>query len=209
MYKVIGVVAVAFVLLAGVASASFVVQALGDPLCTDVNGSDPWTQDFIAMQTDPHGYMFDYVQVFIGPIDVSVNPTSGTQFDIIAPHTHTYNTVGWGPGRFDSPLLVAAWGADRHNQTFTLDFTGAPGDNLISHSLQFTVEAYNDGNWVATMFGEYYQTPKPSPQPPANTWIFTDGWQTGPPPTPEPLSMVMLGCLGAGMMGARKLRRRK
>lgn len=29
------------------------------------------------------------------------------------------------------------------------------------------------------------------------------------PPVPEPMSMVMLGCLGAGMFGARKLRRRK
>jgi hypothetical protein len=28
-------------------------------------------------------------------------------------------------------------------------------------------------------------------------------------PVPEPFSMMMLGCLGAGMLGARKLRRKQ
>jgi len=215
MYKMFGVAAVALVLLlAGAASATFVVEAVGDPVTT---GS--FTSAFTAFQvagdtglTDP----FDFLEIGI----VSGGPPNA-HFEFPPSTNFVSTTSGWHQV-FASPTLVAGMGpthtgapGDRVN--FSLNFT----DNLVDfdydHPLQVLVAAwlvagdFGTAEFVASMDGYFYHgMGGPVQNADANTWTFSaNDEDEGPPPVPEPVSMVMLGCLGAGMMGARRLRRRK
>jgi len=210
----IGALAVALVLVAGPASASFVVTAIDDPVVCTTQDPDPWTQEFIAEQTDPFANSYDLLamRILSGPV-----PATEFQLPPIGPHVHNYNLVssaspGWHEYSSTATLIVAV-GQATPRQTFSLDFSGAPAENTRLNPLRIVVDAYLNGHGVASMYGTYYLMSIPVPNNPphiVNTWIFTDaGLPPGPPPVPEPLSMVMLGCLGAGMAAARKLRGKK
>jgi hypothetical protein len=200
----IGLGVVLLTMLAGPASATFIMDVVGDPVvCGDV-APDPWTQSFVALQTDLNDNLFTYLQVLI----IS-GPTPATHFQLppISPHSAVYNTAasGWSQV-YSSATLVAAAGPATHDQQFSLDFSGLLSDNTQSHPLEFVVEAYSGDTWVSGMYVEYYSQTGQHP----NHWYFEDTIEpVGPPPVPEPFSMMMLGCLGAGMTVVRKLKRHK
>lgn len=123
------------------------------------------------------------------------------------------------------PVPYQPW-ADPYaiNYSAAADYSGAPGTvNLEYDDLQSTLGWSADHNFIEAYLSEDFLI-----------WGFTTyGWNLSdtvaltihwtescgndylevdinlPPGVPEPMSMVMLGCLGLGMLGARKAMRRR
>jgi len=176
----ISFVALALLLITGSASATL---AVGDPF-----DGDSWNQRIY----EDLGTTYDHWQMHI---------TSGaTLFEIPAFRNFTHG--GWTTGSSTPVKVGTKWVADtawadgpvsNHGDQVTLYFTGASSatfsftvQTYLGEVLNGTTQAYRTaGKWTFVKDG--------------NTW---EQWTT----VPEPISMVMLGCLGAGMFVARKLR---
>ncbi|MBI5093125.1 MAG: hypothetical protein HZB26_11885 [Candidatus Hydrogenedentes bacterium] len=125
------------------------------------------------------GWIDAFGQPNFGGTDLS-GPTStdGLQYGI-APWSQDRGTVPDGNSHVtDEPLI-------RNGVEFTFLF--APGMFSLD-------DISNVGFQYGTDVGEPFFPGTHTDNPP-------------PPPVPEPLTMVMLGCMGAGMLAARRLRR--
>jgi len=177
--------AVSLLLIAGSASATLV--AVGDPF-----DSDSWNQQFTA--ASPYG--LDHVQLLMG--------TVGASFESIRSFTdEDGETIADWQGSISGnhQLLWADGGTSVNSLDFLVTFAGAKRDPLTFHfqaykgSLQVTNA---DATWIPVVSSEGLYL--------GGSWVIGPGYWTEVQPIPEPIGMVMLGCAGAGMFAARKLR---
>ncbi|MBI5091165.1 MAG: hypothetical protein HZB26_01835 [Candidatus Hydrogenedentes bacterium] len=114
-----------------------------------------------------------------------------------------FNAPGTTPGMFD----------------FTLDISGDGNMGLTLHGASDVSTTYTFGhrNWWDGWSGWSGGELQNGGYLIAQLWIDTGvtassvsaDYHVTATPVPEPMSMVILGCLSAGMLGARKLRRQK
>jgi len=181
----ISFVTVALLLIAGSASATLVV--VGDPFDTD-----SWSQQFNESGVN----LFNHMQIFMN-----------TALDYFhTPGMSGFSNVGWTEiydNGTPTSTEAVAHGTALVNLNFYLNFAGVKKTDQF----MFTFQAYN-GNTLRESADCYYRTPgKLDNQPGYPGWHIETGNTWGQvTPVPEPISMMMLGCLGAGMFVARKLR---
>jgi len=173
--------ALALLLVVGPASANLIT--VGDAWVTD-----SWKQQFTLS-----GAAFDSIQV---QMDSTSYPPDQFQAAVFS----LFSVGGWtNVPIVETPLLH---GLAQGGLTSTLQFSVQFAPNW-NEPLDFTMRAFNgpingtnevfytEASWTPDLT----QWPGPTPQ---GNWTFV----------PEPISMVMLGCLGAGMAAARRLRRK-
>lgn len=150
----------------------------------DIYDSHSWVQGWY--ESNPAiGSTFDQIQLTM------VN--GSTTFE--APSGMIGLSNGWTQD-FVTPNVVSASGAATNLEYFSTVFN----DPQVSSGFEMLFTAFLDGQQVDR----------------ASIVRTNGGWQiTALAPTneaaavPEPISMIMLGCLGAGMTAARKMRRRQ
>jgi hypothetical protein len=172
------IIAVALLLIAGSASATLV--AVGDPFDT---GS--WSQAF-----KESGVSFDHIQLQMATSDLFESPGISN-----------FSSAGWQGGMSGDSLLLwadAAEGTSVSLLQFDVRFLGDTTDSFMFH-----FQAYM-GSTLVENVDTYWNT---EGYPGFGTlWAYRAGTGGDYGPVPEPISMVMLGCVGAGMLVARKLR---
>jgi hypothetical protein len=171
-----GISLVVVALLLLAGPAKAISVSIDDPI-----EGDSWSQVFYESSAEELIGSFDALQFIFGTI--------GGPFEV--PVITGLSTAGWSIV-IDTPTLVLATGpAVTHSGYFTVHFAGSS-----SSPLDFTFQAYNNGVAIDNDYAKW----KPG-------WAITHMHSSpAPPQAPEPISMVMLGCLGAGMFVARKLR---
>jgi len=114
---------------------------------------------------------------------------------------------GWTTSPLPPPVgtrtAVAEGTASTNDMYFTLAFV--PDTDV---PLWFSLQAYNGDSLVYATDARWFASTQQAGQNFHVGWNFTTSTWDQTTPVPEPISMVMLGCLGAGMFGARMLRRR-
>ena len=177
------ILVVALLLVGGSASATFWVEAVGDPVL-----GDSWTQWFIA-SGEAGDEPFVLMQAFQDNLEAFETP-------------HVYTDLGgsdWKQIGANSTLVVAG-GEEITSNYFSLTFEGDRPPVLTGRELH--VQLYNaEDERVANFDIDYVFTGRGGP-----AWTTVDGTWEQDTPLPEPVSMVMLGCVGAGMLATRKLR---
>jgi len=195
--KGISFVALALLLVAGSASA---ISVVGDPV-----DSDSWYQPFVettgrdAGTGGSGGWMAWTVPNHPGGLFTLMQVHMNTTFPdlFLAPVFTAISSTGWTTTPLTgTPGTAYASGLATNYATFNINF--AP-NRPEAFSMSF--QAYNGSNLVDD--GECVWN--------GSSWSFPTGqslwYQAGQnTAVPEPISMMMLGCLGAGMFAARKLR---
>ena len=178
------VIAAALLLIAGSASATLV--AVGDPF-----DSGSWSQAF--KESKEGGVTFDHIQLQMATSDL---------FEW--PGLSNFSSAGWQRGMSGDSLLLwadAAEGTSVSLLQFDVQFVGYTTDSFMFH-----FQAYM-GSTLVENVDTYWNT---EGYPGFGTlWAYHPGTGGDYGPVPEPISMVMLGCVGAGMFAARKMRRKR
>jgi hypothetical protein len=180
----ISFMAVALLLVAGSASATFV--PVGDPL--DIGSWSQGFNEYVSGGQFSH-YQFLMVAGAGGPFDVPTGFTS---------------SGGWGQTANDGTLLIADGPSTTTYNDFTLYFAAANSGPVFFHGQAWSPAGIlvDNADFYYGGYGNHGSDP---------SYYHGGGWDIGPgtwntAEVPEPISMMMLGCLGAGMFVARKLR---
>ncbi|MBI5094589.1 MAG: hypothetical protein HZB26_19415 [Candidatus Hydrogenedentes bacterium] len=234
-----GILMFALFLIAGSASANLVTEFVDsadttayavDPWSLTVNViSDPLNNfDLLRFQI-----LGDLTTGTMAPSGWSTTNTYTTTFEpptVIPPTV----PVGWNQSWLNGSLvgsqpantILDIVGSNTDQVRVQLNFTGIWQDmsgaayptevgvsGSPSHYLNMLVTAWSWDSYGSVynfaggnVFGFYWD---PASSGSGNHLSYNPTDVHGPPPVPEPVSMVMLGCLGAGMLGARKLRSKK
>jgi len=124
------------------------------------------------------GY-YDYMEVFW---------ISGGPFE--DPAFANFSVSGWAQtGENSGGTVATADGPQVTSMDFDISFQGSQASPLA-----FTFQAWRGNTWLEAANASWN----------GSGWSIVAGSKL--PRAPEPISMVMLGCVGAGMFVARKLR---
>ena len=196
--------AITLLLSAGSASATFI--PVGDPF-----ESNSWGQTWT--ESSP----VDHLQFLMvpGPRTLPGGSVTTDAFETVPVGTggingfmdyDTETPVGSWSQTYDDGSLLMAHGSPLEIGSvlqFNLEFAGG-----ARNSLSFNMQAYNVSTLVENV--RWTWIPAPGGGPLTGNWnLGISTWEPAPPPgTPEPISMVMLGSLGVGMVAARRLKRK-
>jgi len=183
----ISIIAATLFVIAGPASATLV--AVGDPF--DIGS---WGHAFyeagsnfnhVQLQMATEGDFFESISGFENE-DLSANGDWHGHTD--SPDNPNNHVLLWADGpSLDWLEFVVAFAGDSHNE------------------MTFHYQAYNDEHLVTNVDASW-TPPYPAHGLSAWHWEFDEGTWEEVQPIPEPIGMAMLGCVGAGMLVARKLR---
>lgn len=123
--------------------------------------------------------------------------TTGNSFESIGPFWGTAVAPTWSQSYISSDQQVIAASGDFFSGVGQLSFELTFNGTKPSSPVTIYWQSYNDG----VLTGDYwYRTD--------GAWGVGSGWMQRSV-IPEPISMVMLGCMGAGMLVTRRLRRKE
>jgi hypothetical protein len=195
-YMAIAVTAVSLALLlfSVPASATFMMDAV------DEGVGNSWYWKFVVW-SDDDASTFDHLQILQMDPNPSVRPIfeqpNAMEIVSVVPDSSLIQT-------YNNGSLVVADVADGdpslEDAAFKLWFWDPKA------AVGFHIQLYDANNQVFNVNYDY------TPTGPDGKWKWVQSpgdWVQDTPIVPEPVSMVMLGCLGGGMFVARKLRRRK